>query len=251
MAQLTIASDEIDLAQRAAERLTELIEGAVATQGRAFVSLTGGTTPRRLYSTLADPRQEWFNRIPWSQVSLLWGDERHVPPDHQDSNYGMAKAALLDHVPVPPEHVHRIRAEMPDPSAAAAHYERTLDGLASTFKKDPLFDVMLLGVGEDVHVASIFPGSELLKANSGHPSTGRRVAAVRAPRGDAWRITLTPGCIVDARAIVVVVAGANKAAAVKAALHDPLDVMKYPAQLLREAGDRVEWFVDGAAAAQL
>lgn len=250
MAQLTVANDDIDLAQRAAERLTALIEQAVAANGRASVSLTGGTTPRRLYATLADPRQPWSARIPWSQVHLFWGDERHVPPDHPDSNYGMAKTALLDHVPVPADHVHRIRAEMTDAHDAAADYERGLS-VASGFSRIFLFDIMLLGLGQDAHIASIFPGSELLDPSRKSAFAGRRVAAVRTPRGDAWRITLTPDAILDAEAIVVLVAGTRKATAVEAALHEPLDQMKFPAQLLRSADGRAEWFLDRAAASRL
>lgn len=250
MAQLTVADDEIDLAERAAGRLTELIELAAAARGQAVVALTGGSTPRRLYGNLADAKQPWRGRIPWSHVRLFWGDERHVPPDHPDSNYGMAKATLLDHVPVPAGHVHRIQAEMPDAHEAAADYERTLEDVAA-LGRSFLFDVMLLGVGEDAHIASIFPGSDLLAPDTDGRSQKRRVAAVRSPRGDAWRITLTPHALLDARTIVVLVAGAGKAAAVKAALQEPLNVTKHPVQLLREAADRVEWFVDRAAAAQL
>lgn len=250
MAQLIVANDEIELARRAAERLTALIEHAVGANGRAVVSLTGGTTPRRLYATLADPQQPWSARIPWSQVHLFWGDERHVPPDHPESNYGMAKAALLDHVPMPADQVHRIHAEMADAHDAAADYERALN-VASGSSRTFLFDIMLLGVGEDAHIASIFPSSELLVPNGHQPSTGRRVAAVRTPRGDAWRITLTPYVVLDAAAIVVLVAGAHKAEAVKAALRQPLDQTKFPAQLLRAADGRVEWFLDREAARDL
>jgi 6-phosphogluconolactonase len=251
MAQLTVANDEVDLAQRAAERLAELVEQAVAANGRALVSLTGGTTPRRLYATLADPQQPWSARLPWSQVHLFWGDERHVPPDHPDSNFGMAKAALLDHAPIPPDHVHRMRGELPDAREGAREYSDTLEAVASAFRRKPLFDLMLLGLGQDAHIASIFPGSELLEPREDRPPTGRRVAAVRTPRGDGWRITLTPDAILDAEAIVVLVAGAHKAAAVRAALHDPLDPMRYPAQLLRKADRRVEWFLDRAAAGEM
>ena len=259
MAQLTIANDEFDLAQRAAERMTELIEDAVSANGRALVSLTGGTTPRRLYATLADPRQPWSGRIPWPQVHLFWGDERHVPPDHPDSNYGMAKATLLDHVPIAPDHVHRMRGELPDARDAAADYERSLDvvsGLltaaasAKAVSRTFLFDIMLLGVGEDAHIASIFPGSELLEPGAS-AATGRRVAAVWAAHLNAWRITLTPDALLDSRALVVIVSGAKKAAAVRAALSGAVDVKTYPAQLLRGAGDRVEWLVDRAAATLL
>ena len=251
MASLTVADDEVDLAARAAERIAQLIADAAAARGSAIVSLTGGTTPRRLYSTLADSRQPWRSRIPWAQGQLFWGDERHVPPDDSDSNYRMAKVTLLDHVPIPADHVHRMRGELPDAHDAAADYERVLTDVESGFSRIPLFDLMLLGVGGDAHIASIFPGSELLESRVERPATVRRVAAIWAHHLAAWRITLTPDAILDSRAIVVLVAGANKADAVHAALHEPLDVQTYPAQLLRSAGDRVEWFVDRAAAARL
>lgn len=247
MARLTVADDEVDLASRAAERIARLIADAVDVRGSAVVSLTGGTTPRRLYSTLADSRQPWRNRIPWPQVQLFWGDERHVPPDDPDSNYRMARVTLLDYVPVPADHVHRIRGELPDAHAAATDYHRTLDTVASAFRRKTLFDLMLLGVGADAHIASIFPGSELLESAVERRLTGR-VAAIWAAHLEAWRITLTPEAILDSRAIVVLVAGPGKADAVRAALHEPMDVQKYPAQLLRSAGDRVEWFVDRGAA---
>jgi 6-phosphogluconolactonase len=121
----------------------------------------------------------------------------------------------------------------------------------SGFSRTFLFDIMLLGVGEDAHIASIFPGSELLEPSSRHSSTGGRVAAVRVPRSYAWRITLTPDALLDSRAIVVLVSGANKATAVHASLSAALDVNRYPAQLLRAADDRVEWLLDRSAAALL
>ena len=249
MAQLTVADDEVELARLAAERVTQLTVEAAVTRGGAFVALAGGATPRRLYSNLADPQQPWRDRIPWRQVHLFWGDERHVPPEHPDSNYGMAKASLIDHVPVPADQVHRTRGEMPDAHEAADEYERTLD-VVSGLSRTPLFDLTLLGLGEDAHIASIFPGSELL-ADVGRPVTGHRVAAVWAPHLGVWRITLTPDAILDSRAIVVLVTGLNKSNAVLAALEGALDVGTHPAQLLRGADDRVEWFVDRAAASRL
>ena len=261
MAQLTVADDEARLAELAAERVTQLIARAAAARGSAFVSLAGGTTPRRLYANLADPGQSWRTRIPWAQVHLFWGDERHVPPDHPDSNYGMAKTALINHVPVPADHVHRIRGEMSDAHEAAADYQRTIDSVASAFltagasakavrRKDHYFDLMLLGLGEDAHIASIFPGSGL-PDDVGHSFMGRHAAAVWAPHLGGWRITLTPETILDSQRILVLAAGANKAGTVHAALDGPLDVKRFPAQLLREAGDRVEWFLDRAAASNL
>jgi 6-phosphogluconolactonase len=253
MARLTVANDEVELASRAAERIAQLIADAADAHGSAIVSLTGGTTPRLSYAALADSRQPWRSRVPWPQVQLFWGDERHVPPDHSDSNYRMARVTLLDHVPIPADHVHRMRGELPDAHDAAADYERVLTDVESGFSRIPLFDLMLLGVGEDAHIASLFPGSELLEPHTRPDAEQprRRVAAIWAPHLAAWRITLTPETILDSRAIVVLVAGAKKADAVRAALDEPLDVQKYPAQLLRTAGDRVQWFVDGAAAARL
>ena len=296
MAELKVADNEDHLAQIAAERLTQLIERAVGDRGIAFLSLTGGTTPRRLYSYLADAAHAWRNRIPWSSVHLFWGDERHVPPDAPESNYGMAKGTLLDHVPIPPDQVHRMRGELPDARNAAADYERELNDVASRIasrsvvasrsvasafrRKNYYFDLMLLGLGEDGHIASIFPGSPLLRSEDvghpfedvgdpfervGHPfrgaesegelgewpSIGRRVAGVWAPHLNAWRITLTPDAILDSHTIVMLVAGKKKANAVFAALRAPLDIVEAPAQLLRAADDRVEWFVDRTAATGL
>ena len=256
MAQLTVADDEIQLAALAAERVTQLVSEAVREQGTALVALTGGNTPRRLYSNLADASQPWRDRIPWKHVHLFWGDERHVPPDHPDSNYGMAKKALIDHVPIPIDRVHRIPGELLDAREAATVYERDLDSVvsaapapsvASAFRrKDRFFDLTLLGLGEDAHIASIFPGSELLDGEN-----QQRVAAVWAQHLGVWRITLTPPTILDSRTILVLVAGGKKAAAVHAALQEPLDVKTYPAQLLRAADDPVEWFLDRSSASRL
>ena len=239
MARLTVASDEVQLAKLAAERVTQLIVQAVADRGSARVSLAGGATPRRLYTNLADARQPWRDRIPWAQVQLFWGDERHVPQDHPDSNYGMAKGALIDHVPIPADHVHRMHGDLPDAHEVAEDYERTLATVVSGCSRTTLFDLMLLGLGEDAHVASIFPGSDLLTQKN-----DRRVAATWAQHLNAWRITLTPEAILDATTILVLASGGRKTDAVNAALEAPLDTKTYPAQLLRAAGDRVEWFLD-------
>ena len=231
MALLTIVDDEKALAEKGAARFGEIVREAVQQRGRAFVSLTGGSTPKRMYETLAsDPAQ-----LPWRQVHLFWGDERAVPPDHPDSNYGMAHAALLNHVPIPPGQVHRMRGELP-PEQAAREYQRELAGT---------FDLMLLGLGEDAHIASIFPGSPVLDEQE------HKVAAPWAPHLKAYRITLTPRALLDARRIVMLVAGASKAPAVKAALEGPPDPHRWPAQLLRAADDRVEWIIDRAAAGAL
>jgi 6-phosphogluconolactonase len=234
MALLTIVDDELALAGAAAARIAASIEAAIAARGAATWCLTGGETPEQMYRALADPARPWRTRIDWTRVHAYWGDERHVPPDHPDSNYGMAARALLDHVPIPATHVHRMRGEVPDAGEAAREYQRGLP---------EIFDVMLLGLGEDAHIASIFPGRPV--------PGGVRVAGVFAPHLNAWRITLTPPAILAARDIVMLVAGAAKAEAVYLALEGDEDPLRYPAQRLRPAGDRVEWFLDRAAAARL
>jgi len=252
VAIVTVLNDEEALAEAAAERVTSLIETSVSARRSAVVCLAGGRTPRKLYERLADASHPWRSRIDWAGVHVFWGDERHVPPDHPGSNFGMAHRALLAHVPIPANQVHRIRGEVPDAAAAAREYVHLLPAT---------FDVMLLGLGEDAHIASIFPGSPLLEMGSDpiHKSTqgvesshegglSPLVAAVWAAHLNAWRITLTPQELLDARAILVIVSGENKAAAARAALDGPVDEVRWPAQLLRAAGDRVEWIMDAAAA---
>ena len=249
MATITILDDEVAAAEAVAERLSTSAALAFADFRNLTICLTGGRTPERMYTLLADPARPWRERIDWPNVHVFWGDERHVPPDHPDSNYGMAARALIAKVPLPPEQVHRICGEFPHPHAAATRYEAELrEAFARAGRRDETFDVMLLGLGEDAHIASIFPESPLLEEEYRPPG---RVAAVWAPRLNSWRITLTPRALVDARRIVLLAAGDKKADAVHAALERPSDVPRWPVHLLREADDRVEWFLDRAAARKL
>ena len=254
MAPLIVSDDEAALAREAADRISVLIGNACAARGNAVWCLTGGSTPRRLYELLADADGPWRARIDWPRLHLFWGDERHVPPDHDDSNFGMAFASMLRHVPVPPSQLHRMRGEMPDALLAARDYDRELrDGFAAAGRSTLTFDVMLLGMGPDAHIASIFPGSPLLADGSDDRSEATHAAlaaAVPGP-GNRMRITLTPRALLDSAAIVMLVAGATKAGALRRALEDSSDVTQVPAQVLRAAGDRVEWHVDRAAAARL
>jgi 6-phosphogluconolactonase len=252
MATVSVLEDERALAGAAAARFTAIAGHAMETFQSATICLTGGRTPERLYRLLADPSHPWRDRVDWPLVRLFWGDERHVPPDHPDSNYGMAARALLQQVPVAPAHVHRIRGELPDPREAALDYEMALrDGFAQAHRHNRTFDLMLLGLGEDGHIASVFPGSPLLGSDGEAGSDPVLVAAVWAPHLAAWRLTLTPPALLDARAIVMLVSGEKKADAVHSALELPTDVTRWPVHLLLQASDRVEWFVDRAAAARL
>jgi 6-phosphogluconolactonase len=247
MARLTIVASRLAMSEAAAERITSLLEAAISARGFAAVSLTGGGTPDLLYQVLADPRRPWRDRIDWALVHLFWGDEREVPPDHAQSNFGLANRLLLQHVPVPATHVHRMRGELPATDAG-----RRYDALLRARREQtrgPLFDVMLLGIGENAHIASIFPNSPLLDRDVVERPT--LAAGVEVPEISQWRITMTPSALLDSAAIIMIASGTSKADAIAAALEGPMDVALYPAQLLRTAGDRVEWIIDSAAAARL
>jgi len=155
MAQLKITADKTAMSEAAAERVTWLVEKAIVERGMAAMSLTGGTTPGLLYQLLADPSRPWRDRIDWAHVHLFWGDEREVPPDHPESNFGLANQLLIQHVPVPLTQIHRMRGELPASDAG------------------PLYDVMLLGIGANAHIASIFPNSPCWRGMKPRPTLPR------------------------------------------------------------------------------
>ena len=263
MARLTIVADKIAMSESAAERITSLIESAVATRGFAAVSLTGGATPHLLYQLLADPHGPWRARIEWGRLHLFWGDEREVPPDHPESNFGLAYRLLIQRVPVPDTQVHRVRGELP--AADAGRLYDTLLRARRDQTAGRLFDVMLLGIGAKAHIASIFPNSPLLvrgpersaprtDTQSGADPSGPRerlATGVAVPELAQWRTTMTPAALLDSANIIMMAAGRSKADAIAAAIDGPADLSRCPAQLLREAGDRVEWIIDSDAAARL
>jgi len=248
MARLTIVADKAAMSAAAAERTTSLIESAIASRGVAAIALTGGSTPDLLYGLLADAAQPWRQRIDWQRLHVFWSDERHVPPDHPESNYGLAYRLLLQHVPIPETQVHRIRGERPASDAGRLYDAVLREGRDHTV--GPLFDVMLLGIGDNAHIASIFPLSPLLVPGD-EAERPLLAAGLFVPELNTWRITMTPAALFDAAAVIMIAAGPSKADAIAAAIEGPLDVPRYPAQLLREAGDRVEWTIDAAAAARL
>src|SRR6267378_6756056 len=190
------------LAEDAAQRFARAASDAVQSHGEFVVALSGGATPRRLYERLAAP--PYLSSVPWSLVLVFWSDERCVPPDHAASNYRMAREALLDHVPIPPEHVHRIRGE-DDPVVAAKAYERTL----RTVLRGARIDLVLLGLGDDGHTASLFPGAVDVPDGEAWVVARYHVAASQ------WRVTLTPVLINAAAEILFLVAGEGKAAIVR------------------------------------
>jgi 6-phosphogluconolactonase len=234
------------LVQAAAERFVSSAAAALRASGRFAVALSGGSTPTSLYALLA--KHAYATRIDWSRVQVFWGDERCVPPASLMSNYRMAREALLDHVPVPHENVHRIRGE-DAAAAAAAAYERELRDVFRTPQGAPMprgrFDLVLLGLGGDGHTASLFPGQAAVS------ETERWVVAEYVPKVSMWRVTLTPVLINAAAEVVFLVSGREKAATLRRVLDGPYQPGALPAQAIAPRGGQLRWLVDAAAAANL
>lgn len=236
--RVIVLADLEAVSQEAAERFRRL---ARQNRNRPFtVALAGGSTPQRLYELLALPPLR--EQIPWGQVHVFWGDERIVPPDAEQSNYRMARQTLLDHVPLPAENVHRVRGEL-EPEAAAREYE---DALRAVFRTPwPRFDLVLLGLGKDGHIASLFPDSNALQ------ETGRPVATSTATYEGrpAQRVTLTLPSINAAKHVIFMVVGAAKSEIVEAVLQEA--TRRYPAQKIDPPAGQVVWLLDAAAAGRL
>jgi len=229
-----------EIAIAAAERFVVAAAAAIAARGRFTVALSGGSTPKALYERLASPA--CAPRIDWARVHVFWGDERCVPPDHPSSNFRMARQALLDHVPVPATQVHRLRGE-DDPPAAAAAYERELR--AAFPEGAARFDVALMGMGDNGHTASLFPGLSAVR------ETARWVVAERVDEVGMWRLTLTPPALNAAATAMFLVTGHDKAAMLARVLDGPRDIDRFPVQVIAPASGTVVWLIDDAAAADL
>jgi 6-phosphogluconolactonase len=236
-----IVADAPALHRAAAAEITTALATAVHERGQASLVLSGGSTPRGVYAELAAV-SGGPSRIPWEGVHVFWGDERHVPPDHPESNFRMADEALLAHVPIPRAHVHRIAAELADPALAAARYAQEICDVVGPVAGLPRFDVVLLGLGADGHVASLFPGS---------PALAPDAALVAAPFVDAvkaHRITMTLPLLNAARVVIGLVSGAAKARAVRDVLQPPEGAPVLPGRLVRPLDGRLVWLLDRDAA---
>jgi 6-phosphogluconolactonase len=235
------------LSWEAAEEFARQAGEAARTRGAFCVALSGGSTPKALYALLAAETGSPFRaRVPWEATHVFWGDERHVPPDHPDSNYRMAHEAMLSRAPVPAQNVHRIQAENPDAGRAAAEYA---ENLRQFFRpapgQFPRFDLILLGMGPDGHTASLFPGTEAVREQNA------LVAAPWVEKLRSHRITLTPPVLNGATCVVFLVSGAEKADALQQVLEGDYQPDRLPAQIIRPANGRVLWLVDRAAARRL
>jgi len=232
-----------DLFQAAAEEVIRTATDAVKARGRFTIALSGGSTPRNLYTLIAANASA---SLPWDRMFFFWGDERHVPPNDPDSNFLMAKESLLSKVAVPPANIFPIPTENPDASAAAEAYEQTLRKFFALAPDEfPRFDLILLGMGPDGHTASLFPETAALQEKS------RLVVANWVEKLKASRITLTLPVLNAASNVFFLVSGTDKAAVLHEVLEGNAAAEKYPSKLVRPTDGRLIWFVDRAAASEL
>lgn len=241
MGQLLIFDDAAEVALSLANRFIELAQRAINERGRFTVALAGGSTPLRAYELLAS--EEYKHHLDWSKVHIFFGDERCVPPDDAESNYRMANEAMLSRVGLPPENIHRMNG-MGDAVANARLYEDELQ----TYFNDaawPSFDLVLLGMGDDGHTASLFPGTKALTEQEAW------VTANWVEKLGAYRITLTAPAINHAAHIIFLVTGETKAERLREVLNGEYDPQRLPAQLIKPLDGSLEWFVDKAASARV
>jgi 6-phosphogluconolactonase len=241
-----VYADMEALARAAAGQLTQIAQESVTQRGVFTLSLAGGSTPKLLYKLLAT--EDAYRGVPWEKTHLFFGDERHVPPDDPESNYGMVKGTLLSSGLVPPANVHRMRAELPEAKAAAEAYDAEMHEFFDEEKRlngFPRFDLILLGMGPDGHTASLFPGSHGLEEKT------RWVIANPVEKFKTDRITFTFPVLNAARAIRLLVAGKDKADMLAQVLGARQDHPPFPVQLVTPADGTKIWMLDEAAAAQL
>lgn len=234
--EIKVLPDLDALALEAAERIADAARRAVAEHETFSLVLSGGKTPEALHRLLAD--EPYRSRIPWERVEIYFGDERCVPPDSEQSNYRMARETLLSKVNIPPEHVHRMRGEI-DPQAAAKEYGELLK---QKFGDAGGPDLILLGMGDDGHTASLFPGTAAL-AEQRH-----RCVANHVEKLNAWRITMTAPFINRAASVMILVSGAGKAERLQEVLEGPTDPQRLPVQMVQPELGTLTWMIDVAAA---
>jgi len=227
-----------ELSTAAAELFVDVGSRAVAQTGRFVVALSGGSTPKGMNQELAT---NFSSRLDWQKVFFFWSDERHVPPDHPDSNFKMANETLLSKLPVPADHIFRTPAELQDAGQAAAAYEAALQSFfclpAGSF---PRFDLILLGMGPDGHTASLFPGTTALE------ETQHLVVANWVEKFSTFRITFTYPVLNSAATVAFLVSGSDKAETINKVFKDP--AANLPCQKVQPSDGNVIWLLDKEAA---
>lgn len=237
-----VLDDQEALSRAAAAKFVLRAREAIEERGRFSVALSGGSTPRSVYRLLGE---QYEDAVDWEKVVALIGDERNVPPDHEESNYRMALERLLAQVPIPHENLVRFRTENGPEAAAEAYEEEVRERFALGPSEMPRFDLVLLGLGTDAHTASLFPGTKALAET-------RRIAVANwVEKLATWRVTLTVPAINHARRIVFLVSGPDKVEPLRSVLEGPRDPERLPAQLIAPAKGEVHWLVDRVAAAGL
>ncbi len=235
---IRILPDEQALCDAAAEHIAAVLRSAVGERGQATFVLTGGKTPRPVYRMLASAPH--ISGIPWDQIHFFWGDERCVPPDDPQSNFGMARETLLSKIPVAQDRVHRMLGEMEDADKAARRYEAEIHRVIAG-PREPSFDLVLLGMGDDGHTASLFPGTEW--------DEERLVIGNYVPKLGMWRISMTPRLLNAARAVTFIVSGPGKSRVLAGVLEGPKGA--FPAQRIAPVQGMLTWLVDASAALDL
>ncbi len=230
-------------AEVAADTIVRRLADALAERETCSLVLAGGSTPRDVYRLLAIP--PWRDRVDWARVHFFWGDERTVPPDHPESNYRMAHETLLTHLPIPTTNVHRMAGEAPPDMAAATYAETLRRHFGLTWGEWPRFDLVLLGMGDDGHTASLFPHTEAL-CEWEWP-----VRALFVPKLNTWRLTLTVPALNHARHLLFLVKGSAKAASVARVLEGTFAPKTFPAMLIHPRDGDLTWLLDRAASRQL
>jgi 6-phosphogluconolactonase len=239
MPDIRVYPDTEQLTRAAVLQFVELARQAIEASGRFSVALSGGSTPKALYTLLAS--DEFAPRVEWPLVHVFWGDERCVSPEHEDSSYRMTRETLLDYVPVSPENIYRIRGEL-EPQQAAAEYEQALRDFFGD-SSWPRFDLIFLGMGDDGHTASLFPHTNALGEQE------RWVVENYVASKQTWRVTLTPPAINAAASVVFLVTGAGKAERLRQVLKDAYQPQALPAQMITNG--QLIWMVDSEAASRL
>ena len=235
--KVIVCRDIAELSRQSAERFSWLALQSMEEAERITVALSGGSTPKHLYSLLASP--DYKNRIPWENVQLFWGDERCVPPDHPDSNFRMVQEALLSKIKIPAANIHRMAGER-EPQAAAADYEQELQKFFNLQRGGlPRFDLILLGIGEDGHTASLFPGSDAIN------ETQRWVVTPFVATLNSHRLSLSLPVLNNAANVWFLVTGAGKADVVKQAFSGSSDL---PAARIQPVDGKLAWFITQDAA---
>lgn len=239
---VAIYPDSNTLSHEAAQYVVRLATEAIANHGRFTIALSGGSTPKALYSLLGN--EPYRSQIDWALVEIFWSDERCVPPDSSDSNYQLAQEVLLSNVPIAANQVHRMPADKPDRDAASQEYIQEMQRVFGT-DGIPSFDLLQLGMGPEGHTASLFPHQASLHEQQ------RLVMPVNVPKPPPPRLTFTPPLLNAARHVLFLVTGSEKADALQAVLEGSYQPEEYPAQIVRPPHGEVTWMLDTAAAGKL